>query len=39
LQLLEMEEGSRQRHMEEFEKEKVLSTYEELLLHALNDYR
>ncbi len=38
-QLLEMEEGSRQRHKEEFEKEKVLSTYEELLLHALDAYR
>jgi len=38
LQLLEMEEGSRQRHREEFEKEKVLATYEKLLLRALGYY-
>jgi glycosyltransferase involved in cell wall biosynthesis len=39
LQLLEMEEGSRQRHLEEFEKVKVLANYEELLLRALDYYR
>lgn len=34
LRLLEMEEASRQRHKDEFEKEKVLLAYEELLLRA-----
>jgi hypothetical protein len=34
-----MEEGSRQRHLEEFEKVKVLANYEELLLRALDYYR
>ena len=33
-QLLEMEEASRKRHANEFEKEKVLLAYEELLLSA-----
>jgi glycosyltransferase involved in cell wall biosynthesis len=37
-QLLEMEEASRQRHKEEFEKEKVLLAYEELLMTALRIY-
>jgi hypothetical protein len=39
LQLSEMEEASRERHREEFEKEKVLASYEKLLLLALGYYR
>jgi glycosyltransferase involved in cell wall biosynthesis len=38
LQFFEMEEASRQRHREEFEKERVLTAYEELLLRALRYY-
>jgi glycosyltransferase involved in cell wall biosynthesis len=34
LQLLEMEAASRQRHSNEFEKQKVLEAYEELILHV-----
>jgi glycosyltransferase involved in cell wall biosynthesis len=34
-QLTEMEEGSRQRHKEEFEKERALAAYEELLIRIL----
>jgi len=37
-ELLEMEEASRQRHRDEFEREKVLLAYEELLLHAEREY-
>ena len=35
LQLSEMEEASRQRHRQQFEKDKVLAAYENLLLRAL----
>jgi glycosyltransferase involved in cell wall biosynthesis len=38
LQLLEMEEASRQRHSNEFEKRKVLEAYEELLLRVERCY-
>jgi glycosyltransferase involved in cell wall biosynthesis len=38
LQLLEMEEASRQRHREQFEKERILAAYERLLLRALRYY-
>jgi len=38
-ELSEMEEASRQRHRDEFEKEKVLLAYEELLLRAEREYR
>jgi len=36
MELSEMEEASRRRHREAFEKDKVLATYEQLLLRALN---
>jgi hypothetical protein len=34
-----MEEASRQRHRDDFEREKVLLAYEELLLRAEQSYR
>lgn len=37
-QLSEMEEGSRRRHLEEFEKDGALAAYEELLLRASRRY-